>query len=74
MLTARDRDLALIATLRAERAAADQRDRCDRLAEAQRWEEYLLTALDQLTARFHRARQVVPVRRQHTAEIRRDAA
>ena len=45
MLTARDRDLALLATLRAEREAANERERALRLAEARRWEEYLFTAL-----------------------------
>ena len=42
----------LLATLRAERAANDERARELRLAEAQRWEEYLFTAFDQLTARL----------------------
>ena len=45
-------ELALLSTLRAERAASDECAREQRLAEAQRWEEYLFTAFDQLTARL----------------------
>jgi hypothetical protein len=56
MLAAHDRDLALLTALRAEREADDARERDDRLAEAQRWEDYLITALDQLTARLQRSR------------------
>lgn len=74
MLTARDRDLALLATLRAERAAADEHARAERLAEARCWEEYLFTALDQLSARLHRARPVGQSRHQPTDDFRRNAA
>lgn len=63
MLTA-DRDLALLTALRAEHAAAAERERAQRLAEARCWEEYLFTALDQLTARLHRATPPAPYRRE----------
>lgn len=56
MLAAHDRDLALLTALRAEREAEDARERAERLEEAQRWEDYLFTALDQLTARLQRSR------------------
>jgi hypothetical protein len=56
MLAAHDRDLALLTALRAEREDNDARERAERLEEARRWEEYLFTALDQLTARLRRPR------------------
>jgi hypothetical protein len=73
MLAAHDHDLALLTTLRAEREADDARERDDRLAEAQRWEDYLLTALDQLTARLQRSR-VAGRDRQPAEPFRREVA
>jgi hypothetical protein len=73
MLAAHDRDLALLAALRAEREADDARERDDRLAEAQRWEDYLFTALDQLTARLPRSR-AAGRDRQPTEQFRRESA
>ena len=74
MLTAADRDLALLTALRAEHEAAAERERTQRLSEAQCWEEYLFTTFDQLTARIQR---ITPATRTHSqphAPFRRDAA
>ena len=74
MLTAPDRDLALLAALRAEREVADERERTQRLSEARCWEEYLFTTFDQLTARLQRATPTTRTRRHTHAPFRRDAA
>lgn len=73
MLAAHDRDLALLTALRAEREAADARERADRLAEAERWEDYLFVALDQLTARLPRSRAAGQAR-QPIEQFRRESA
>ena len=73
MLAAHDRDLALLTALRAEREADQARDRAERLADARRWEEYLFTALDELTARLRRSR-AIDRDRQPAEPFRREVA
>ena len=68
-------ELALLSTLRAEREASDERAREQRLAEARRWEEYLFTTFDQLTARLPHPRAGDDQSRQHPGSpSRRKAA
>ena len=67
-------EMALLSTLRAERAANDECAREQRLAEAQRWEEYLFTAFDQLTARLPHPRTGDTTRQQPAEPFRRNAA
>lgn len=55
MIASQEQEIARLAALRAERAAGDAAARAERLAEARRWEDYLCTTFDQLTARLGRA-------------------